>query len=202
MKLWDFNDPAQSERRFREAAATLSGDDRAAHLTQVARALGLQDKYAEGLQVLDGVADGGAPVRIHVALEHGRLLRSMGRPAEALADFVEAERLAKAGGRDDLRIDAMHMIALTADPEDQLTVKRAALNLARASDDHRARDWDAALLTNIGMTHAEAGDHEQLWRSSRRRSPPANGSATSRRSRSPGGWSPGRSATSAGTARR
>ena len=130
MKLWDFNDPAQSERRFREAAATLSGDDRAAHLTQVARALGLQDKYAEGLQVLDGVADGGAPVRIHVALEHGRLLRSMGRPAEALADFVEAERLAKAGGRDDLRIDAMHMIALTADPEDQLTVKRAALNLA------------------------------------------------------------------------
>ena len=56
MKLWDFNDPAGSERRFREAAAATAGDDRAAYLTQVARALGLQEKYDEGHQVLDGLA--------------------------------------------------------------------------------------------------------------------------------------------------
>jgi tetratricopeptide (TPR) repeat protein len=160
MKLWDFNDPAGSERRFREVAATISGDDRAAHLTQVARALGLQEKSTEGLQVLDGIADAGPHVRIHIALERGRLLRSTGRAAEALPHFADAERLAKKGGRDELRIDAMHMIALMADPQDQLAVKLAALDLAKASDDHRARDWDAPLLTNIGMTHAEAGNHE------------------------------------------
>ena len=27
-----------------------------------------------------------------------------------------------------------------------------------ASDDPAARDWDASLLNNIGMTHADAGD--------------------------------------------
>ena len=99
-------------------------------------------------------------MRIHIALERGRLLRSTGRPAEALAHFTDAERLAEKGDRDELRIDAMHMIALTAGPQDQLAVKLAALDLARASDDHRARDWDAPLLTNIGMTHTEAGNHE------------------------------------------
>jgi len=160
MKLWDFNDPAGSERRFREVAATMSGDDRAAHLTQVARALGLQEECAEGLHVLDDITDAGPHARIHIALERGRLLRSTGRPAEALAHFTDAERLAEKGDRDELRIDAMHMIALTAGPQDQLAVKLAALDLARASDDHRARDWDAPLLTNIGMTHTEAGNHE------------------------------------------
>ena len=160
MKLWDFNDPAGSERRFREVAATMSGDDRAAHLTQVARALGLQEECAEGLEVLDGITDAAPHVRIHIALERGRLLRSTGRPAEALAHFTDAEQLAEKGDRDELRIDAMHMIALMAGPQDQLAVKLAALDLARASDDHRARDWDAPLLTNIGMTHTEAGNHE------------------------------------------
>ena len=159
MKLWDFNDPSGSERRFRKAAATASGDDRAAHLTQVARALGLQEKYDDGHQVLDGLTGVGGDVSIHVALERGRLLRSAGRPLEARPYFAEAERLAEKGGRDDLRIDAMHMTALVADAGDQLAVNLAALDLARASDDARARDWDASLLNNIGMTYADSGDH-------------------------------------------
>jgi len=161
MKLWDFNDPAGSERRFRKAAAKTSGDERAAHLTQVARALGLQEKYDDGHQVLDGLSGAGGDVPILLALERGRLLRSAGRPADARTYFAEAERLAEKGGRDDLRIDAMHMTALVADPDDQLAVNMAALDLARASDDQRARDWDASLLNNIGMTYADAGDHER-----------------------------------------
>jgi hypothetical protein len=32
-------------------------------------------------------------------------------------------------------------------------------SLARGSADQRARDWDASLLNNIGMTHADAGEH-------------------------------------------
>ena len=159
MKLWDFNDPAGSERRFREAAAATRGDDRSAYLTQVARALGLQEKYAAGHQVLDGLA-GSGDVPIHIALERGRLLRSGGDPAEARPHFAEAERLAEKAGRDDLRIDAMHMTALVADPDDQIAVNLAALDVARSSADPRARDWDASLLNNIGMTYADEGNHE------------------------------------------
>jgi tetratricopeptide (TPR) repeat protein len=32
--------------------------------------------------------------------------------------------------------------------------------VARASSDQRARDWDASLLNNLGMTQADAGDFE------------------------------------------
>jgi tetratricopeptide (TPR) repeat protein len=160
MKLWDFNDPAGSERRFREAAAATERDDRAAYLTQVARALGLQEKYDEGHQVLDGLAGSGGDLPVRIALERGRLLRSAGNPTEARQYFAEAERLAEKSHRDDLRIDAMHMTALVAEPDDQIAVNMAALDVARASDDPRARDWDASLLNNIGMTYADQGDHE------------------------------------------
>jgi hypothetical protein len=39
--LWDFDDPAGSEQRFREAAAAAEGGQRGIWMTQVARALGL-----------------------------------------------------------------------------------------------------------------------------------------------------------------
>jgi tetratricopeptide (TPR) repeat protein len=158
-RLWDFNDPAGSERRFREVAAASDGDERATMMTQVARALGLQEKYDEGLRVLDSLSGGGPEVVARIALERGRLLRSSGNPVAARPQFAEAERLAEKAGRDDLRIDALHMTALAADPEDQLAVNLAALDLARGSSDPRARDWDASLLNNIGMTYADAGDH-------------------------------------------
>ena len=54
----------------------------------------------------------------------------------------------------------MHMTALVADPDDQVAVNLAALEVARGSRDPLARDWDASLLNNIGMTYADAGDHE------------------------------------------
>ena len=47
--LWDFNYPTASERRFRETAETTTGRERDVLLTQVARALGLQERYDEGM---------------------------------------------------------------------------------------------------------------------------------------------------------
>ena len=51
------------------------------------------------------------------------------------------------------------MTALVADADDQIAVNLAALEVARGSRDPRARDWEASLLNNIGMTYADAGDH-------------------------------------------
>ena len=51
--FWDFDDPAASEQRFREAAAATSGPDRVVLMTQVVRALGLQERYDEGHVLLD-----------------------------------------------------------------------------------------------------------------------------------------------------
>nr|WP_281366627.1 tetratricopeptide repeat protein [Nocardioides thalensis] len=50
------------------------------------------------------------------------------------------------------------MVALVAAPEEQVAIAEAALALARSNTDPRARDWDASLLNNVGMTHADAED--------------------------------------------
>lgn len=156
--LWDFDNPAGSEQRFRTAAATAEGAERLVLLTQVARALGLQERYAEAAAVLDDLAVGDDLVAAHVSLERGRLLRSSGDPAAAGAHFEAAARSAAAAGDDALLVDARHMVALVAAPADQLALTEEALELACRSTDPAARRWEASLLNNIGMVHADAGD--------------------------------------------
>ena len=164
--LWDFDDPAGSEQRLREAAAAATdAEESAAWQTQVARALGLQERYDEGHALLDevvaGAVAGGATgeVGARVALERGRLRRSSGDADGARPDFEEAARVAEEAGLEELHVDALHMVALVVPPEEALAVSLHALDVARGSTDPRARDWDASLLNNIGMTHADAGDH-------------------------------------------
>jgi tetratricopeptide (TPR) repeat protein len=156
--LWDFDDPAGSEQRLRAAADVAEGTDRLALLTQVARALGLQERYHEGHALLDDLALNDDEVVARVSLERGRLLRSAGDPEAARPHFDAAERSAAAAGLDVLRIDAVHMQALVADPADRLAINQRALEIVSVSSDPAARDWDASLLTNIGMVHADAGD--------------------------------------------
>lgn len=161
--LWDFDDPAGSEARFRAAADSASGagddEERAVWLTQVARALGLQQRYDEGHAVLDGLdLRGSAEVAVRVALERGRLVRSAGDPDAARTHFDDAARRAEESGLAELRVDALHMRALVAPPEEQVALTEHALAVARGADDPRARDWDASLLNNLGMAHADAGD--------------------------------------------
>jgi tetratricopeptide (TPR) repeat protein len=157
-ELWDFDDPAGSERRFRKAAATTSGDDRAAHLTQVARALGLQERYDEGHAVLDQLAVDDPEVLTRTALERGRLLRSSGDPEAARPHFEAAAASAREAGFEELHLDALHMAALVAPAGDRQRLTEEALAVARASSDPAARDWDASLLNNLGMVHADAGE--------------------------------------------
>jgi tetratricopeptide (TPR) repeat protein len=157
-ELWDFDDPAGSEQRLRAAAEMAEGKERLVLLTQVARALGLQERYDEGHAVLNDLAVEDDEVATRAALERGRLLRSAGDPDAARPYFEGAAEAAREAGLDALRVDALHMVALVAPAEDRLRVNEEALTLARGSSDQEARDWDASLLNNIGMVHADAGD--------------------------------------------
>ncbi len=156
--LWDFDDAPASEARFREAAAGADAPQREVLLTQVARALGLQQRYDEGHAVLDGLGDGSAEVTVRRLLERGRLLRSAGEPEAARPAFAEAVTAARAAGLEALEIDAMHMVALVAPLEEQVPATQRALARARECHDSRARDWDASLLNNLGMAHVDRGD--------------------------------------------
>jgi tetratricopeptide (TPR) repeat protein len=156
--LWDFDDPAASGERFLDAAEQADEPDRTAWLTQYVRALGLQERYDEATKVLDQLASDHAEAATYLALERGRVLRSSGHPEEARPHFDRAAEIAASAGLEALHIDALHMVALVAPSDEQLGLNEAALAVARGASDQRARDWDASLLNNIGMTQADAGD--------------------------------------------
>jgi tetratricopeptide (TPR) repeat protein len=157
--LWDFDDPAASGERFLDAAEHADEPDKTSWLTQYVRALGLQEKYDEALKILDRLHCDAPEAATYLALERGRVLRSSGRVEESRPHFESAAALARSGGLEALHVDALHMVALAAPPEEQLALNEAALSVARTSTDRRAQDWDASLLNNIGMTHADAGDY-------------------------------------------
>ena len=73
--LWDYNDPAASEARFLDVRQTLGADEDHARLmeldTQIARAQGLQGRFADALAMLE--------------LIQGRLLHAWARPGPRFA---------------------------------------------------------------------------------------------------------------------
>src|SRR6478735_7055771 len=84
-ELWDFGDPARSERRFLESQESESDEGRSAELlTQEARAVGLQGRYEEALDLLEDVEILNPAVEVRVLLEQGRVHNSAGRPADAV----------------------------------------------------------------------------------------------------------------------
>lgn len=158
--LWDFDDPAASGERFLDAAHEATEPERTSWLTQYVRALGLEERYSEARKVLDQLSSDDPEATTYLALERGRVLRSSGHVEESRPHFERAAATAEAAGLEALRVDALHMVALAAPEEEQLALNEAALAVARSATDQRARDWDASLLNNIGMTHADAGDFE------------------------------------------
>ena len=124
--LWDFTDPTASEARFREHLTTLDFTPtiRAELLTQIARAQGLQRRFADALATLDAarsVLDPHTPrVLIRIDLKRDRVLNSSGDASAAIPHFTAAWESAQAARKDVLAIDAAHMLAIVVPPEDAL----------------------------------------------------------------------------------
>jgi len=163
--LWDYDDPAASEARFRGAIETAEadGDPPAADeaRTQLARSLGLQGRFEAGHALLDEVdADHPAEdrIRVRARLERGRLWRSSGDKAASVAPFDGAWELARSLGEDGLAVDAAHMLALVDAPPDEATWHTRALELADSSPDPAARKWRGSLWNNIGWARFDAND--------------------------------------------
>lgn len=167
--LWDFNDPAASEARFRGALLEAPAPGvRAEIQTQLARSLGLQRRFDEAHEVLDDVVDALAEaprLRVRYLLERGRACNSGGDPGQALPLFQEAWRLAREAGEDALAVDAAHMVAIVVPTDRQAEWNERALELAMASPDPKARRWRASLANNMGWTlHDQERYEEALLR--------------------------------------
>jgi tetratricopeptide (TPR) repeat protein len=160
--LWNFDDPAASEARFRQALGAAQGDDALILRTQIARSFGLRQRYDEAHRELDAIepvfAAAGAEARVRAGLERGRTLRSSGRPADAKPLFVRAFEVADAARLERLAADALHMVALAESSlHERIAWNRRAIDYARQAADPRAQAWQAAALNNIGSDLREAG---------------------------------------------
>src|SRR5687768_12350499 len=105
--LWNFQDPAGSETKFRSLLddSKAISDFKCEVLTQLARSLGLQRRFEEAHKILDEASafDFTAPRPIiRIALERGRVLNSSGKKIEARPYFENAWRLAAEAGEEAL----------------------------------------------------------------------------------------------------
>ena len=165
--LWDFANPAASEKRFRSEASRWKRGSRQGSeaTTQVARSLGLQRLFTAADRALDAVEPTLArlPVRVRVRylLERGRRDNSSGHRDRAYAWFQQAlaatvdDRLP---GADYYRVDTLHMLAIAAPLARQRAWNLQALATADASANPRTRGWRSSLLNNLGWTMHERGD--------------------------------------------
>jgi tetratricopeptide (TPR) repeat protein len=166
-ELWDHDDPAGTETKFRAILPRLEGEaDLALALrTQIARCLGLQRRFDEAHALLDSVEarlpDAAPVVRVRFLLERGRAFNSSGRADDARGLFLQAWEAARACGEDGFAVDAAHMVAITEPGPEAVRWNETGLALARGSKDPRARRWRGSLLNNLAWTYHDAGDFER-----------------------------------------
>ena len=173
--LWDFDDPGQSEQRFRAALATATGDDAIILQTQIARSYGLRGDFAKARDILNGLdsqlPDAGVEARTRHALELGRTYASAAHPQQSLtsdakerarAAYRQAYEVARRGELDGLAVDALHMLAFVdTEPADQLKWGQEALAIAQASPQPAAKKWEPSLRNNIGYALYQLGRYDE-----------------------------------------
>ena len=164
--LWNFDQPAQSEARFRAALTQARGDEALVLRTQIARTFSLRGRFDEAHRELDAVEallpTAGPEPKVRALLERGRTLRSAKQPVQARPLFARAFEQAEAAGLAGLAADALHMLALVEPGlPGQIEAHRKVIDYARRSADPQARYWEAPGLNNLGVALNDAGRHDE-----------------------------------------
>lgn len=156
--LLSFDDPAASEKKYRDVLAS-AGDDRERALEircLIARTLGLRSKFTEAHAELDEVGKELSPTfkraRVRYLLERGRVFNSSGKPDQARPLFLKAVDEAQRAHEDYLAVDALHMMAIVEPPEKQIEWGLKGIAAAEKSKVPKARKWIGSLSNNLGWT--------------------------------------------------
>ncbi len=167
--LWDYNNPAATETAFRdflkEHRSGMSPEGVLSLQTQIARTLGLQQRFKEAHQFLDSVqvhlGDAPSVPLVRYQLERGRTYNSAGDQETALALFRDALGNALLINADFYAVDAAHMMAIASPARERLDWNLRALALTETSADPRAHKWLGSLYNNIGWTYHEQGQYRK-----------------------------------------
>lgn len=158
---WNFGDPVASRQVFEELLPSLV--DRSEQLdvhAQIARTYSLSGENQECLNYLkpfweEGLALGGRAAA-SLMLEAGRAHRGLGDIEKARQGFEDVS----VNGPDDLRVDALHMLALVSAGDEVAFFNQKAIALAQNSQDEWAQRWIGSLYNNVGWSCFEASEFE------------------------------------------
>ena len=138
-------------------------------MTQLARSQGLQRNFAAAQETLDqaqaSLSAEPDRARVRYLLERGRVFNSSGQPDDARPLFEAAWEEGQACHEDFHAIDAAHMLAIVAPPEEKLAWNRKALALVERTSDARARTWGGGLYNNIGWSYHGQGQYSSALES-------------------------------------
>ncbi|MCD4817419.1 MAG: hypothetical protein K8S23_01860 [Candidatus Cloacimonetes bacterium] len=168
-KLWDYNDPAKTEKQFQEILDNLDDKDenyRLELLTQLARTKGLQKKFEEAHKTLDIVEkslnDDRKIIKIRYLLERGRVFNSSGKKlGVARFLFLQAYDFGNEHKLDYYTLDAAHMMGIVEPPNTQLDWNLKAIKIAEDSEDKRLKGWLGPLYNNTGWSFHDIGKYEE-----------------------------------------
>jgi tetratricopeptide (TPR) repeat protein len=182
--MWEYGDPAASERRFTEALGKGSADDDLELTTQIARTYSLRARYGDAHRALDSIqprlSTTTARVNALYLLERARTLRSSGDPGAAKPLFRQAYDVALGAAEIGLAVDAAHMLALVTPLAEASAWTGTGVELARSAPatDAKARGLLPALLNNHAWNLHDAGrpgdalpvfiEAEAVWRATGR----------------------------------
>ncbi len=159
--LWDFNDKAASETRFRDALKTLKADDALEVETQIARTFSLRRDFETAHRLLNDIEQRMTPssraaLRVRYLLERGRTFNSAKQFDTAKPLFQQAYDLAiKEPALIGLAIDAAHMFGFSKDKDEAFRWTELGMKLALGSEHPDAIGWRPGLANNLGSTERE-----------------------------------------------
>lgn len=168
-KLWNYNDPAGTEKKFKEIEpAVKASGDIALHaelMTQIARTHSLRMEFDKAHKILDKAMKMLKPdhsrARIRYLLERGRTYNSAKEFDKARELFLSAFEQAEKYNEDFYSVDAAHMMGIVEKGDESLKWNEIAMKLAESSADERAKGWLGALYNNTGWTYNDMGQHEK-----------------------------------------
>lgn len=167
-KLWNFSDPAGTEKLFQKALEDAMEKDvcyKLELLTQIARTYSLRGLTDTAHEILDKAEKqlpeeiGVAHIRYH--LERGRAFNTAGKKAEAGIHFLQAKDFAADLKQDFYTVDALHMLAITATGPDAIRFNEEAIAFTMNSTDEACKKWLGSLLNNLGWNYFDAENYEE-----------------------------------------
>lgn len=168
-KLWNYSDPAGTEVKFREI---LNASPLAANapyklelLTQIGRTHSLRHNFDEAHEILKSVEAQLAPdvavEHVRYNLERGRTYNWEGNKDLARRHFLLARKQAEQLKEDGYVIDAIHMLAILANPVESIALNEQAIIFAENSFNDTARRWLGSLYNNLAWGYFDNGEYEK-----------------------------------------